>query len=97
MMSTTTIRLSDELKTRVARAARVAGTTPHGFILDAIAEKAEAEERMHAFHALAEQRYAAIVRTGRTLSWKSMRDYLEKRTGGRKVARPSSGKRARTD
>jgi predicted transcriptional regulator len=38
-MSTTTIRLPDELKARVARAAKRAGTTAHGFIVEAIAEK----------------------------------------------------------
>ena len=36
-MSTTTIRLPDELKMRVADAAERAGMTPHGFILEAIA------------------------------------------------------------
>ena len=40
-MPTTTIRLSDELKARVASAAERAGTSPHNFILEAIAEKAE--------------------------------------------------------
>ena len=43
-MSTTTIRLSDDLKERVARAARRAGTTSHNFILEAIAEKADEAE-----------------------------------------------------
>ncbi|UWI56152.1 CopG family ribbon-helix-helix protein [Xanthomonas oryzae] len=58
-MSTTTIRLPDELKARVARAAKDAGTTAHGFIVDAIAEKIEAHERRNAFHAEAQQRWAA--------------------------------------
>jgi predicted transcriptional regulator len=45
-MSTTTIRLPDELKARVALAAEQAGTTAHQFILQAIAEKtAQAELR----------------------------------------------------
>src|SRR3546814_20149299 len=38
-MSTTTIRLPDELKARIAEAAKRAGTTSHNFILEAIAEK----------------------------------------------------------
>lgn len=37
-MSTTTIRLPEELKVRIARAAEQAGTTAHHFILEAIAE-----------------------------------------------------------
>ena len=44
-MSTTTIRLSQDLKERIARAAERAGITAHSFILEAIAEKAEQEER----------------------------------------------------
>ena len=48
-MPTTTIRLSDELKARVATAAERAGTSPHSFILEAIAEKAEQEERRRDF------------------------------------------------
>ena len=35
-MSTTTIRLEDDLKARVAAAAERAGVTAHAFILDAI-------------------------------------------------------------
>lgn len=55
-MSTTTIRLPDELKVRIAAAAKRAGTTSHGFILDAIAKKAESAERRDDFDAEAEQR-----------------------------------------
>lgn len=43
-MSTTTIRLPDDLKTRIAAAAVRTGTTSHNFILEAIAEKADQEE-----------------------------------------------------
>ena len=42
-MSTTTIRLPQDLKERIARAAERAGSTAHSFILEAIAEKAEQE------------------------------------------------------
>ena len=49
-MSTTTIRLPDDLKERVAIAAERAGMTSHALILDAIAERVEAQERSGAFH-----------------------------------------------
>jgi len=42
-MSTTTIRLPEDLKARVAAAAKRAGTSTHGFILEAIAEKTAQE------------------------------------------------------
>lgn len=87
-MSTTTIRLPADLKERVARAAERAGTTAHNFILEAIAEKAEQEERRTQFHESADRRYAAIVATGKTIPWTEMRQYLERRVTGKKAPRP---------
>ena len=87
-MSTTTIRLPQSLKERVARAAERAGTTTHAFILDAIAEKAGQEELQAEFQDTAERRYAAIVASGKAVPWTEMRRYLERRLTGKKVARP---------
>jgi predicted transcriptional regulator len=94
-MSTTTIRLPENLKARVAAAAKRAGTTTHGFILDAIAEKAEQEEMRAVFDAEAEDRYARIVATGKTIPWQEMRGYLEDRLAGKEVKRPVARKLAR--
>lgn len=94
-MSTTTIRLPAELKTRVTAVAKRAGTTAHSFILDAIAEKAEQEERRVDFHDVAERRYAGIVASGKTIPWNEMRRYLEDHVAGRAVTRPRSRKLAR--
>jgi len=87
-MSTTTIRLPPDLKQRVARAAEIAGTTAHSFILGAIAEKAEQAEARGEFRQTAEQRYARIVASGKTVPWKEMRRYLERRAKGKKIPRP---------
>lgn len=87
-MSTTTIRLPQELKERIARAAERAGTTTHGFILEAIAEKAEQEERREEFQSLAERRYAEIVASGKTVPWNEMRCFLERRLTGKRAAPP---------
>jgi predicted transcriptional regulator len=94
-MSTTTIRIPDDLKTRVAEAAGRAGTTPHNFILEAIAEKAEQAERRAEFDAVAEERYARIVETGKTIPWNEMRSYLEGRVAGKAVKRPAARKLAK--
>jgi predicted transcriptional regulator len=94
-MSTTTIRLSENLKARVAAAAKRSGTTTHGFILDAIAEKAEQEDLRAAFDAGAEDRYARIVATGKTIPWQEMRGYLEERLAGKEVKHPVARKLAR--
>ena len=87
-MSTTTIRLPQDLKKRIARAAERAGSTAHSFILEAIAEKAEQEERQGESQDTAEQRYAEIVASGKTVPWGEMRRYLERRLTGNKIARP---------
>ena len=94
-MSTTTIRLPQDLKERVARAAKRAGTTAHSFILEAIAEKAEQEGRRAEFQHTAERRYAEIVATGKTVPWNEMRRYLERRLAGKKIARPKARTPAR--
>ncbi|HSY29181.1 MAG TPA: CopG family transcriptional regulator [Burkholderiaceae bacterium] len=93
--STTTIRLPDELKSRVVAAAERAGTTAHNFILEAIAEKANQEERRSNFNDVAEQRYANIVASGKTIPWDQMRGYLEDRLAGKNASRPATRKLTR--
>ena len=94
-MSTTTIRLPEDLKARVAAAAKRSGITAHGFILEAIAEKAAQEERRADFDAVAEDRYARLVASGETIPWLEMRGYLEDRLAGKSVKRPPVRKLAR--
>ena len=91
-MSTTTIRLPEELKARIAAAAKRAGTTAHSFILEAIAEKAELEERRANFDQVAEERFARVVATGKTIPWNEMRGYLEDRLAGKPAKRPAARK-----
>lgn len=94
-MATTTIRISNELKARVAAAAERAGKTSHGFILEAIAEKAEQEERRSDFDEVAERRLADVVSSGKTVSWDKLRTYVEDRLAGKTARRPIAKKRAR--
>jgi predicted transcriptional regulator len=94
-MSTTTIRLPEDLKARVAAAAKRAGTTSHSFILDAIAEKADQEERRGDFNDVAEKRYVNIIASGKTIPWSEMRSYLEHRVAGKALTRPVPRKLAR--
>jgi predicted transcriptional regulator len=94
-MSTTTVRLTKELKDKVVRAAERAGKTPHSFILEAIAEKAELEDRRAAFIETAEQRYARIVASGKAVTWSDMREYLERRISASRTVRPKPRRLAR--
>jgi predicted transcriptional regulator len=85
---TTTIRIPDDLKERVARAAESAGTTAHAFIVEAVAEKVEEAEQRNALRDVAEQRYAQIIASGQTIPWSEMRRYLTERSAGKDVPRP---------
>ena len=94
-MSTTTIRLPVELKARVADAARRSGTTPHGFILAAIAEKTDADQRRAEFEQMAETRYEGIVASDRTIPWGDMRRYMQARAAGKTAKKPVARKLSR--
>lgn len=94
-MTTTTIRLPEDLKARVAIAAKRSGTTAHGFILEAIAEKTQQAELEANFDMVAEQRYAGIVSSGKTIPWTEMRTYLEARVSGKSTKHPVARKLAR--
>ena len=94
-MATTTIRLPEELKAKVAATAARTGTTAHAFILDAIIEKAANEERRAELDALAEERYAKVVATGMAIPWSNMRAYLQKRVAGKAVTQPKARNLAR--
>ena len=95
MATTTTIRLPDELKARIAAAAERADTSAHGFILAAIAEKAAQDEQRRDFDAVAQQRYDKLVASGRSVPWSEMRRYLEARACGAEAPRPAARKLAR--
>jgi len=76
MATTTTIRMPDELMARVVMAADRAGMTTHGFIREAIAEKIEQEHQRAGFDAEADARFAQFAKTGKTIPWSDVREYL---------------------
>ena len=82
-MSTTTIRIEDDLKARVAAAAQRAGKTAHAFILDAISQTVEQVELDNAFNTLAEQRWANSQASGKTVPWDAAKAYLAARANGK--------------
>lgn len=88
-MGTTTIRLEDDLKARVAAAAARAGKTTHAFILDALAETVAQAEHDAALDALAEERWATLLATGETIGWDDATTWLEARSHGEHPIRPA--------
>jgi predicted transcriptional regulator len=90
MTATTTIRIDDELKARIAEAASRAGQTAHAFMLDAIAQTVEQAEHEAAFHQIADDRWAQHAETGKTVAWEDARIWLEARARGEQPARPTA-------
>jgi predicted transcriptional regulator len=87
-MSTTSIRLPDELKRRLVQVADHRGQSPHAFMLEVISERVREEERRRDFLDCAEQRYADLLESGATLRWHEMRDYLQRRLTNEATERP---------
>lgn len=94
-MSTTTIRIEDDLKARVAAAAERAGKTAHAFIVEAIQQTVEQVELDEEFHRVADERWAKLLATGKTLPWDDAKAYLEARAQGDRPRKPAARKLGR--
>jgi predicted transcriptional regulator len=94
-MATTTIRIEEDLKARVATAAERAGKTAHAFMLDAIAQTVEQVEMDDAFHRVADARWAKVLATGKTVPWDDAKVYLEARARGERTRKPVARKLGR--
>jgi predicted transcriptional regulator len=91
-MSTTTIRIDDELKQRIATAAERSGKTAHAFILDAIEQTVEQAELDNAFHQIADERWAELLQTGKSVGWDDAERYLQARAQGKPAGKPAARK-----
>ena len=91
-MSTTTIRIDEELKERVAVAAEKAGKTAHAFMLEAIQHSVDQVELDDDFHRAADARWAKLLATGKTVGWDSAKAWLEARARGDRPRKPLARK-----
>lgn len=94
-MTTTTIRIEEDLKARVTAAADRAGKTAHAFILDAIAQTVEQAELDEEFHRVADERWAKVMNTGKTVPWDDAKAYLKARARGERPRKPAARKLGR--
>lgn len=94
-MSTTTIRIDEELKSRVAAAAQRVGKTSHAFIVDAIARMVEQAELEEAFDRIADDRWAALLSSGKSVAWSGAKAWLDARARGERPRRPAARKLVR--
>lgn len=94
-MSTTTIRLEAALKARIDAAARRAGKSPHAFILEAIAQTVDRAEHEDELHRLADERWATLLTTGKTVTWDAATAYVRARGRGEHPRKPAARKLGR--
>jgi len=87
-MQTTTIRLDNAMKERIAAAADQAGKSAHAFILDAIAQTVEQVELDSEFNDIADERWKAILSSGKTVSWEDAKAYLAAKSRGESPNKP---------
>ena len=91
-MQTTTIRLDDTMKERIAAAADHAGKSAHAFILDAISQTVDQSEIDREFNAIADDRWKGVLASGKTVSWDDAKAYLTAKSRGETQSRPMARK-----
>jgi len=88
-MSTTSLKLPDELKQRAANAARELGISPHAFMVDAIRQAAHAVELRATFVAQARQARTEMLDDGEGHIAEDVRTYLRRRLEDGQAGRPA--------
>ena len=88
--TTTTLKIPQKLKSRIARLARMTGRTPHGFMVEALERQTSREEHLHAFvkEALAADR--DIDDGGEVYAAEDVHSWLDRLAAGSKTSRPKA-------
>ena len=89
-VSTTSLKLPEDLKKRVMAAAQGRGMSTHAFMVQAIEASAKASELRASFVAQADKARKAALRTGKGYEAEVVHEYLRARIMGRPGARPKS-------
>lgn len=89
-MSTTSLKLPEELKQRAVSAAQKQGMTPHAFMVQAIEQAATMAEQRAAFVAQAKAAHAAMLKSGKGHDADEVHAYLRSRAAGKKAAKPKA-------
>ncbi|MFA7399392.1 MAG: hypothetical protein WCZ98_02810 [Sideroxydans sp.] len=88
MASTTTLKISDELKQRIATVAQAAGKAPHAFMVEALEAQASLAEMRQSFLDDALASAAEVDAGGALYAMEDVQTYILKRTSGKAAKRP---------
>lgn len=87
-MSTTSLKLPDEVKRLAAAAAKHQGISPHAFMVDAIRSAAVAAERRAAFVSEAARARTDSLASGKGFAANEVHAYIQARVQGKDADRP---------
>lgn len=88
MSETTTLKLPEKLKRRIAPLAKSADKTPHAWMLEALELQASLAERRRSFLADALDSEKQARESGKAYRAEDVHRYIRARATGRKPARP---------
>jgi predicted transcriptional regulator len=88
MADTTSLKLPEDLKDRVGKVALRVEQTPHAYMVQAIAEKVERDEKRQAFLDSARQSRDEFRRTGIAYKHEDVMRYMKEVVAGKKPGKP---------
>lgn len=91
-MSTTTVRLPEDLKLRLDKLAATDGKSTHAFMVEALADTADRIERQQAFEAEVERRWQRFQRSGEYHTTDDLRAYAMALARGEEIDPPKPRK-----
>lgn len=89
-MTTTSLKLPDNLKQRAIRAAESEGLSPHAFMVQAIEQAATNAERRASFTAAAHAARDSALASGEAYEADTVHDWLKARASGKKATKPKA-------
>ena len=88
MATTTSLKLPDDLKEKIGKLAQGVAQTPHAYMVEAIAQKVERDEKRQDFIRAALDSAEETKRTGVAYSHDDVWDYILRKARGQKARKP---------
>ncbi len=88
MASTTSLKLPEDLKDRIAALAPRVAHTPHAYMVEAIAEKVTRDEKRQDFLASANESAASFKKTGIAYGLEDVERYILQKAAGKTAVKP---------
>lgn len=92
MAITTTLKLPEDIKERIAAAAEVAGKTPHAYMIDALSAQTALDERRRALVQAAHLAEQEVVEYGLVYDADEVFSHIQAKTAGKSGKRPQAKK-----